>query len=41
VEGTNYLMTHEDVILVDADDHEIGTEEKLMAHQRGHSHSRS
>ena len=32
------LMTHEDVILVDAGDHEIGTEEKLKAHQRGHLH---
>ena len=38
VEGTNHPMTREDVILVDAADNEIGTEEKLKAHQRGHLH---
>lgn len=31
-------MTREDVILVDAGDNEIGTEEKLKAHQRGDLH---
>lgn len=31
-------MTREDVILVDAVDKEIGTEEKLKAHQRGDLH---
>ena len=38
MEGTNHPMTREDVILVDAADNEIGTEEKLKAHQRGHLH---